>query len=289
MKVIEALTLLELLGSDQWGLVTTAQATANGVTRNMLARMADDGTLQRVRHGVYALPSATHGPLQDLRAAWLATDSKTFAGQRVASDVVVSGASAASVHRLGDLVPSRHEFTSPIRRQSAQPDVRYRRRELHDADVTVIDGLPVTSVVRTVSDLADDQTDFDHLAEVVRDALNQPQVRASELSAILAPQAARFGAEGGKELLTRMVRASGADHKAADLAETLLSSRVAEVIARGREQVDRLLEERIMNLPVAADLAEKMEEALRRVLDDHDRSLTIRKAPANGTHRSTDR
>lgn len=271
MKVINALTTLELLGSDQWGLITTAQATAAGVTRNMITRLTEEGTLQRVRHGVYALPSAAHSPLQDLRAAWLATDPKRSAGQRaVGKDVIaVSGASAAEVHRLGDLLASKHEFTSPDRHQTTQPDVRFRRRELPDRDVVIIEGLPVTNAVRTVSDLARDHTDMDHLSSVVRDALDRPDVRASQLADVLTPYATRFGAEGGKDLLTQMVRASSADRKAADLVNTLLSSHVEEAVARGRKTMDRLIAEGMIGIDIKPEALERIATLMSPIADTH--------------------
>lgn len=68
------LTALEELSAMQWGLVTTGQAKQVGVRRLWLSRLMDRGVLQRIRLGVYALPSATHGPLQELQAAWLTTD-----------------------------------------------------------------------------------------------------------------------------------------------------------------------------------------------------------------------
>ena len=68
------LAALEEIGAMQWGLVTTGQAQQAGIERVWLSRLLDRGVIHRVRHGVYALPSATHGPFQELQAAWLATD-----------------------------------------------------------------------------------------------------------------------------------------------------------------------------------------------------------------------
>jgi predicted transcriptional regulator of viral defense system len=54
MRALDVLETLELLGSGQWGLVTTAQANEAGVSKMQLSRLAARGTVQRVRHGVYA-------------------------------------------------------------------------------------------------------------------------------------------------------------------------------------------------------------------------------------------
>ena len=219
MRASDALTVLEQLGSGQWGLVTTAQAAALGVTRADLGRLMGTGSVQRVRHGVYALASAGYGPLQDLQAAWLATDPRTAGETRVmeGDDVVVSHVSAAQVHGLGDLIAAAHEFTSPRRRQTAQPDVRFHRFDLPDEDHAVVEGLPVTSAVRTVADLVASATDFDHLASVVRDALSLPDVRHEVLAARLDVGAGRYGFEDGNEFVSACLESAGLPTVAANL------------------------------------------------------------------------
>lgn len=230
MRASDALTVLEQLGSGQWGLVTTAQAAALGVTRADLGRLLGAGSVQRVRHGVYALASASYGPLQDLQAAWLATDPRTAGEARVmdGDNVIVSHVSAAQVHGLGDLIAMAHEFTSPRRRQTAQPDVRFHRLDLPNEDRAVVDGLPVTSAVRTVADLAASATDFDHLASVVRDALSLPDVRHEVLAARLDAGAGLYGFEDGSELVSACLESAGLPTVAANLfsSETFLRSLV---------------------------------------------------------------
>lgn len=193
MRAVDALETLELLGSSQHGLVTTGQARSAGVSNVDVKRLVDAGTLTRARRGVYALPSAGVDPLQDLRAAWLAASA--------AGNVVVSGLSAAAVHGLGDLVPSRHEFSSSERRQSAQPDVRFRRAELPSSEVVWVDGLPVTSVSRTVADLARASLDSDHFAGVLSDAVDKRDVDVSTLERAVEKYALRQGVKSGRALL----------------------------------------------------------------------------------------
>ncbi|MDR2253407.1 MAG: type IV toxin-antitoxin system AbiEi family antitoxin domain-containing protein [Bifidobacteriaceae bacterium] len=41
------------LTASQWGMVTTAQATARGIRRLQVARLAAGELLERVGHGVY--------------------------------------------------------------------------------------------------------------------------------------------------------------------------------------------------------------------------------------------
>lgn len=220
MRSADALTTLEELGAGQWGLVTTGQAESYGVSRVDLGRLRDNGRVDRLRRGVYALPSSDYGPLQDLRAAWLATNPRATAEERVwkEDDVAVSHVSAASVHELGDLVPSAHEFTSRRRRQSVHQDVRFHRFELLEMDRTLVDGLLVTSVLRTVEDLASSGTDLDHLADVVRDALAKPEVHPSVLARRLDRLASRYGHDTGQALVDDCLDRAGLPAVAANLA-----------------------------------------------------------------------
>ncbi|MFC0627566.1 type IV toxin-antitoxin system AbiEi family antitoxin domain-containing protein [Kribbella deserti] len=230
MQSVDVLETLELLASSQWGLVTTAQASEAGVSKMHLSRLADRGTVHRVRHGVYALPSTDAGPLQGLRAAWLATGSQPAGDQLRA---VVSGESAAAVHGLGDLLPSKYEFATAVRRQTTQPDIRYRKRELPDEDVTQVNGLPVTTVSRTVNDLATGGTDFDHLATVVRDAVTVTDVAPAALVRALDPVAKRFGSSDGGDLVSALLKAAGyrPDLRALELLSPALQENFAQAVA----------------------------------------------------------
>lgn len=237
MKAIEALTTLALLGSGQWNLFTAQQALESGVSRNRLSRFSTAGTIYRVRNGVYALPSADFGPLQELRAAWLSTDPQRPAGSRthLPDPIAVSGISAAQVHGIGEIIPSKHEFVSPSRRQSSQPDVRFRRGSIAKDDWEVLDGLPVTSVVRTVSDVAKEHADYDHLRGIVQDALEKPAVSAPALVHALDPYAHRYGTSSGEALFSEMVSSSPSTAKASSLLRAFLTPELRDTIERTRK------------------------------------------------------
>ena len=207
-----ALTLADL-AAEQWGLITTAQARTLGVPAQGVARLTNQGSLERITHGVYRVSGAPPEPLDELRAAWLTLDPSRRAAERVrdASPAVVSHRSAAALHGLGDLEADLHEFTTHGRKQSRRPDVKLHRGHLGAREWTVVDGLPVTTVARTVADLAAARVDGGHLASVVRDALTVRQVSDQVLSTALAPYARHYGirAGDGEALLTRFIQESG--------------------------------------------------------------------------------
>lgn len=254
MKSAEALATLQELGSTQRGLVTTSQAEQYGISRVTLGRLRDRGLIHQERRGVYMLPSGGDESLQDLHAAWLSTEPTKLGEQRLDHpDLAVSHHSAARVHGLGDLVATQHEFTSVRRRRSSQPDVRINRGDLPDRDVTIVGGLPVTSIPRTVADLAAADVDFDHLAHVVRDALSSPDVRPRELASRLDDAAQRRGFDDGNELVEASLDHAGLPA----VAEHLVSTRnaVLQILSSDTSPVLRELRERIVGGHLAAHLA----------------------------------
>ena len=103
-------------------MVTSAQAVRQGVARLDLSRLAADGHLERLAHGVYRNSGAPAGPYDDLKAAWLSTDPKAMGAARIkdgTDGVIVAGESAATLHGIGDFRALRHEFVSP--RAPAEP------------------------------------------------------------------------------------------------------------------------------------------------------------------------
>jgi len=200
---------------DQWGLITTAQAHSAGLSSQQLARFSDTGVLERLRHGVYRVVGAPPNPNDDLRAAWLALAPARTAQERLADpDVeVVSHRSAAVVHQLGDLDADRLEFTTSARKQTRDSQVRFHRRRLGVGvgEWTLVDGLPVTTVLATIGDLAAARLDGGHLAGVVRDAVTTHHVDLDEVVAVLSPHAHHYGVPLGQggTLLTRMLEQAG--------------------------------------------------------------------------------
>lgn len=225
-------------------MITTAQAGARGVSRLDLARLAGSGDLVRLAHGVYRDAGAPADEYEDLRAAWLSTDPARSAEARLRDEpasVVVTGASAAWLHRAGELLADRHEFTTPVRRQSQRAEIRYRQRQLGPVDVTIVSGLPVTTLERTVADLVGSRTDLSLVADVLSDAARMSRLDLDRLAALLAPLSARNGLRrgDGEALLGRLVEIAGLD--LASLAREIASSPqlgalvTAEYLERMRE------------------------------------------------------
>ena len=218
MKARDALRELAEISASQWGMVTSAQAAARGVSRLDLSRLTESGDLVRLAHGVYKDAGAPSGAYLDVRAAWLSSDPARLASDRLGDGhrgVVVSGQTAAWLHDIGDLRSNRTELTTPVRRQTQRADLHYRRRDLPVEDVTIRDGLPVTTPERTIADLVEDRTDLSIVADALRDASRKSELDLGLLVDSLAPLAERNGHRKGDgvALLDQLLVIAGIDRE----------------------------------------------------------------------------
>jgi predicted transcriptional regulator of viral defense system len=187
------LNRLSRYAEDQWGLVTRRQAEIAGVSRATLTRLASEGILERVRHGVYHLAGAPMPDHAELRAAWLQLAPDVPAWERTPEQGVVSHRSAAALYGLGHLPADRHEFTLAKRRQSRQPDIRLHQRSVRPGEWVTLHGLPVTRPSRIAADLLDDKEDPGAVAALVADAIRGVNDYPAAFAEALARQSVRFG------------------------------------------------------------------------------------------------
>lgn len=139
------------LGAENDGLVTTHAAAEAGISRRTLVGMVQRGRLERISRGVYRLAHSHRDPLSAYREAILWAQSHR--GPRVA----LSHETALAVLGLTDANPPTIQLTIPPRarlRRRAPARIVIHRAVLESGDVIEHEGLPVTSVPRTVLDLA---------------------------------------------------------------------------------------------------------------------------------------
>lgn len=225
--------LVSHLAAGQWGLLTSAQAQREGVTRVQLGRLTEAGVLDRVDHGVYAVASAPYEH-RALRAAWLALDPARTAEERLVDPLaggVVSHTSAAGLHRLGDLLDDVPELTLTDRKQTRR-GIRLHRGTLTQADVTLVDGLPTTTEERTIADLLRDGHDTEHVAQIIGQGARRGVIDLVDLAARLDPLARRYGRPDGTALVEYFLDIAGLSARAMarDLAATSVGR---ELVAAG--------------------------------------------------------
>src|SRR6478736_9059691 len=153
-----ALVTLARFAQGQWGMVTSAQAVEAGVSYMQLKRMTEAGLLEKAGQGVYLMigGQAAAARHRAVKVAWLRMDPAVPAWERPLlgpNSAIVSHRSAAMLLQLGDLVVRDMEFTTPRRRTSRDHLVRLRVSTLAPYEVTWAEGLPVTTALRTPTDL----------------------------------------------------------------------------------------------------------------------------------------
>lgn len=214
MKSATAMREIAKVAETQDGLVTTSQAVRVGVPRLNLARLAEAGDVERLAHGVYRVRGADADRLTELRAAWLAADPARTAAERAADlghPIVVSHRSAAAVHGIGNMYADRHEMTAPVRKQSRRSDVVVHRADVPRSDITIARGMLVTTIERTVADLARTEPELGDVADALADAYRRGAVDLGALAPMLDAAARHHGSRDGAELLERMLELKGLD------------------------------------------------------------------------------
>jgi predicted transcriptional regulator of viral defense system len=128
----------------QWGVVARRQLAALGVSRHTADHWLRAGRLHRVHHGVYALGHTALRPEGHRLAAVLACGP----------GAVLSHRTAAAHWGLLRTDQTRIDVTAPRGRHGA-PGIRlHRSRSLDAHDTTHHQGIPITTVHRTLLDLA---------------------------------------------------------------------------------------------------------------------------------------
>lgn len=180
---------LAAMASRSHGIVTRTECLAAGLTPTEVHRRLQSGALIRVHLGVYRVGHEAPSVLA----------SYTAAVKACGDGAALSGRAAA--HLLG-LLKSRRppppDVTAPTERRVAS--VRTRRRNLDPREITTVRGIPVTTVAKTLVDLAADLTD-DDLAR----ACHEANVKYRTTPAQTASAIARCSRTPGVQKLRRVM------------------------------------------------------------------------------------
>jgi very-short-patch-repair endonuclease len=168
------------IAAAQHGVVTVAQLAAAGVGRRGVAHRVAHGRLTRLHRGVYRV-GPLEAPLTAVMAAVLAYGPRAVASHRTAAALHGFAAAAACV-----------DVTVPAGHPRRRPGVRIHRSPL-DGDVTTARGVPVTSVERTIRDLAGRISDRE-LRRTIEEALIQRKLDHSSLTDAVTRARGRRGA-----------------------------------------------------------------------------------------------
>src|SRR5580658_2260019 len=165
------------LAEQNDGLVTASQARAMGILDSVLARLARRGKLERVARGVYRIPYYPADRLSQYREAVLWARAS-----HGPEDVALSDETALAVYGISDVNPSRVHITVPkdarLRRRNPKWIVIHRR-ELLPTDVTMHEGLPVTTVAKSVMHVLNETGRLGLARQAIKDARKEGYISAA--------------------------------------------------------------------------------------------------------------
>ena len=180
------------LAGGQHGVVALRQLQALGISPRAVRDRVAAGRLHRIHRGVYAVG---HSVLS-LRAIWMAAVLACGPG------AVLSHRSAAALRGLRQDNRAWIDVTTPRHGRHLNGIIRHRSTTLTDADVTVVDGIPCTSVARTLLDIAEEID-----GQSLRRACNQAEILRvfdmREVEDVLARSGGRRGASTLREVLKK--------------------------------------------------------------------------------------
>ncbi|MET7370312.1 hypothetical protein ABZS61_31485 [Streptomyces sp. NPDC005566] len=184
-----------------------------------------------------------------------------FAAERSLGDKVsgvVSHASACQLHSLGDILSPRAECCVPRRRTTTEPFVHLRIATMEPADITLAQGLPVTTVRRTILDLLRSKADGGHIGGVIADAERLDLMAIEDLQEAVLPFTRSYGLPA---------KATGSDlieHLACQAGQHLRSQKVAKASKEGFTTAIELMAQSTATSDLAAQ--EAIRQAVRRFM-----------------------
>jgi predicted transcriptional regulator of viral defense system len=163
MLSLDTLDKLYDIAEAQSGYFTAAQATAASVDRRRLAHFASTGRLQRIRRGIYRLTHFPRSRHEDLAIAWLETGPHS----------VISHDSALTLYDLSDIMPASIHVTVPRTASRRRHGYRLHTNQIGPADITSFEGMAVTTVPRTIVDVALDGLSDEFVEQAACQAVQQ--------------------------------------------------------------------------------------------------------------------
>ncbi|MBL0940835.1 MAG: type IV toxin-antitoxin system AbiEi family antitoxin domain-containing protein [Gemmatimonadaceae bacterium] len=155
------------LAADQHGLVTTVQAREHGIQPQTLVMMAQRGALVQVSRGVYRISQFPHTNLSVYMEAILWPTPAL---------ATLSHESALEMFGISDVNPSKVHVTVPLKyrvRRALPKHLELHRADLKETDLTVREGLRITTVERTIRDCHATDSGPAVVAQAILDAEQQ--------------------------------------------------------------------------------------------------------------------
>ncbi len=165
------LDTLYQIAEGQGGYFAAWQARRAGFSRDQLSYRTKSGQLERIAHGIYRLRRFPASPYEDLFVALLRTGPRS----------VISHESALGVYDLTDALPAQVHVTVPRTASRRREGIRLHTKAIDASEITTRDGLAVTTVPRTIADVAAAGLAEEFVIQAVHQAIDRGMVGPGEL------------------------------------------------------------------------------------------------------------
>jgi predicted transcriptional regulator of viral defense system len=159
------------IAEQQGGYFSAAQARDAGFSYSLLSYHVRNGRFKRVRPRVYRLVQFPASPHEDLHVASL----------QAGPEAVISHDSALALYDLSDLLPDQVHVTIPRTASRRRSGLKLHTNQLEPEDVTHYEGLPVTTVSRTLVDVATAGLAEEQVRQAIGEALRRGLVSRESL------------------------------------------------------------------------------------------------------------
>jgi predicted transcriptional regulator of viral defense system len=159
------------IAESQDGYFATRQARRVGISRDQLSYQTKAGQLERIVHGIYRLRRFPASPYEDLFVALLRTGPHS----------VISHESALGVYDLTDALPAQVHVTVPRTASRRREGIRLHTKAIDASEITTRNGLSVTTVPRTIADVAAAGLAEEFVIQAVHEAIDRGLIAAGEL------------------------------------------------------------------------------------------------------------
>jgi predicted transcriptional regulator of viral defense system len=169
---------LTLLAEENDGLFTSREARSAGVLDSVLIRLTQRHRLERVARGVYRIRNFPASRFSQHRQAIL-----WMRASRGPQRVALSYETALSVYGISDANPSKIHISVPARarlRRKRPTGIVVHRADLSPEEITAHEGLPVTTVARTIRDIVVGTGKLDLARQAITDARREGYLSAGE-------------------------------------------------------------------------------------------------------------
>jgi predicted transcriptional regulator of viral defense system len=186
------------IAEGQEGYFSAAQAANAGIDRHRLQRLTAQGIIERDSRGTYRFPLF---PIGDRAELWRAVLWPSLGRGDVLG--TLSHGTALSLYDVSTINPSRIDITLPRSLRLRREVPRAYRVHFRDYDATEtakLNGLPATTLFRTLLDLILDSSESQFVSEALDSASKKGLLTSLEVNRLRAVQAV------DPQLMARIIR-----------------------------------------------------------------------------------